>query len=66
MYFRRAFAVKVEGKRLPVSPFSGFDVYHRFRNDAFCDLYNLLEVRKTGKQEVVFLQPLPQTLYGNT
>ena len=34
----RAFAVKVEGKRLSVSPFSGFDVYHHFRNDAFYDL----------------------------
>ena len=59
----RALAVKVEGKRIPVSPFSGFDLYHHFRNDAFHDLYNLLKVRKTGKQEVVFLQPLPQTLY---
>ena len=59
----RAFAVKVEGKRLPVFPFSGFDLYHHFRNDAFYDLYNLLKVRKTGKREVVFLQPLPQTLY---
>ena len=38
----RAFAVKVAAKRLPVSPFSGFDVYHHFRNDAFHDLYNLL------------------------
>ena len=38
-------------------------MYHHFRNDAFHDLYNLLNVRKTGKQEVVFLQPLPQTLY---
>ena len=55
--------LKVEGKRLDVSPFSGFDLYHHFRNDAFHDLYNLLNVRKTGKQEVVFLQPLPQTLY---
>jgi len=60
---RRAFAVKVEGKRLPVSPFSGFELYHHSRNDAFYDLYNLLKVRKTGKREVVFLQPLPQTLY---
>jgi hypothetical protein len=58
----RAFAVKVEGKRLPVSTFPGFDVYHHFRNDAFYDLYNLLKIRKTGKREVVFLQPLPQTL----
>ena len=58
----RAFEVKVEGKRLPVFPFSGFDLYHHFRNDAFYGLYNLLKVRKTGKQEVVFLQPLPQTL----
>ena len=60
----RAFAVKVEGKRLLVSPFSGFDLYHHFRNDAFYDLYNLLKVRKPGKQDVVSLQPLPQTLYN--
>ena len=58
----RAFAVKVVRKRLPVSPFSRLDLYHRFRTDAFYDLYNLLKVRKTGKQEVVFGQPLPQTL----
>ena len=42
----RAFAVKVEGKRLPVSTFSGFDLYHHFRNDAFYGLYNLLKVQK--------------------
>ena len=54
----RAFAVKVEGKRLPVSPFSGFDLYHHFRNDAFYGLYNLLKVQKTGKREVVLGQPL--------
>ena len=59
----RAFAVKVEGKRLPVSPFSGFDLYHHFRNDAFHGLYNLLKVQKTGKREVVLGQPLPQRLY---
>ena len=53
-------SLKVEGKRLPVFPFSGFDLYHHFRNDAFYDLYNLLKVRKTGKQEVVLLHPLPQ------
>ena len=39
----RAFAVKVVRKRLPVSPFSRLDLYHRFRNDAFFDLYNLLK-----------------------
>jgi hypothetical protein len=61
--WRRAFAVKVATKRLPVSPFSGFNLYHHFRNDAFYDLYNLLKVQKTGKREVVLLQPLPQTLY---
>ena len=60
---RRAFAVKVATKRHPVFPFSGFDLYHHFRNDASVDLYNLLEVLKTGKREVVLLQPLPQTLY---
>ena len=59
----RAIPVKVAAQRLPVFPFSGFDLYHHFRNDAFYDIYNLLKVRKTGKQEVVFLQPLPQTLY---
>jgi hypothetical protein len=58
----RTFAVKVEGNRLPVFPFSGFDLYHRFRNDAFYDLYNRLKVRKRGKQKVGFLGPLPQTL----
>jgi hypothetical protein len=30
-------------------------LYHSFRIDAFYDLYNLLTVRKTGKQEVIFL-----------
>ena len=59
----RAFAVKVAARRLPVFPFSGFDLYHHFRNDAIYDLYNLLKVLKTGKREVVLLQPLPQTLY---
>ena len=58
----RAFAVKVAPKRLPVFPFSGFDLYHHFRNDAFYGLYNLLKVQKTGKREVVLGQPLPQTL----
>ena len=59
----RAFAVKVEGKRLPVSPFSGLlkgckgHKTHRFENGG------THEIRKTGKREVVFLQPLPQTLY---
>ena len=37
----RAFAAKVAAKRLPVFPFSGFDLYHHFRKDAFYDLYNL-------------------------
>ena len=60
---RRAFVVKVAAKRLPVFPFSGFDLYHHFRNDAFYGLDNLLNVRKTGKR-VIFLQPLPQTLYA--
>ena len=60
----RAIAVKVAAKRLPVSPFSGFDLYHHFRNEAFYDLYNLFKVRKTGKREVVLLQPLPQWLYS--
>ena len=50
-------------KRLPVSPFSRLDLYHRFRNGAFYELYNLLKVQKTGKREVVLGQPLPQTLY---
>jgi hypothetical protein len=50
-FIDRAFAVKVATKRLPVFPFSGFDLYHHFRNDAFYDLYNLLKVRKTGKRE---------------
>ena len=59
----RAFAVKVAAKRLPIFPFSGFDLYHHVRNDAFYDLYNLSKVRETGKREVVLLQPLPQTLY---
>ena len=58
----RAIPVKVAAKRLPVFLFSGFDLYQHVRNDAFYDLYNLLKVRKTGKREVVLLQPLPQTL----
>ena len=62
----RAFAVKVVPKRLPVFPFSGFDLYHHFRNDAFYGLYNLLKVQKMGKREVVLGQPLPQTLYRIT
>ena len=62
MYIYRAFAVKVVPKRRPVFPFSGFDLYHNFRNDAFYGLYNLLKVHKTGKREVVLGQPLPQTL----
>ena len=58
----RAFAVKVEGKRLPVFPFSGLlngckgHKTHRFENDG------TNQIRKTGRREVVFLQPLPQTL----
>jgi hypothetical protein len=58
----RAFAVKVEGKRLPVSPFSGLlkgckgHKTHCFENGG------TNQIRKTGKREVVFLQPLPQTL----
>ena len=59
----RAFAVKVDTKRLPVFLFSGVDLYHDFRNDAFCDLHNLLKVRKIGNREVVVCQPLPQSLY---
>ena len=43
----RAFAVKVAAKRLPVFPFSGFGLYHHFRNDAFYDLYNLLTAGKS-------------------
>ena len=58
----RAFAVKVDTKRPPVFLFSGVDMYHDFRNDAFCDLYNLLNARKIGKREVVLCQPSPQTL----
>ena len=58
----RAFAVKVEGKRLPVSPFSRLlkgckgHKTHRFENGG------TNQIQKTGKREVVFLQPLPQTL----
>ena len=48
------------------NPFSGCNVYHHFRNDAFYDLDNLLKVRETGKRKVVLLQPLPQTLYTAT
>ena len=50
-------------KRRPVFPFSGFDLYHHFRNDAFHGLYNLLKVQKTEKRAVVLGQPFPQTLY---
>ena len=51
----RAFAVKVDTQRLPVFLFSGVDLYHDFRNDAFCDLYNLFKSpddRKTGSRFV--------------
>ena len=60
---RRAFAVKVATKRLPVFPFSGLlkgcegHKTHRFENGG------TNQIRKTGKREVVLL-PLPQTLYG--
>jgi len=60
--YDRAFAVKVVRKRLPVSPFSGLlkgckgHKTHRFENGG------TNQVGKTGKQEVVFGQPLPQTL----
>ena len=60
---RRAFAVKVVPKRLPVFPFSGLlkgckgHKTHRFENDG------TNQIRKTGKREVVLVQPLPQTLY---
>ena len=62
----REFAVKVVPKRLPVSPFSGLlkgckgHKTHRFENGG------TNQIRKTGKQEVVFGQPLPQTLYRVT
>jgi len=59
----RQFEVKVVPKRRPVFPFSGLDLYHHFRNDAFYGLYNLLQVQKTGKREVILGHPLPQTLY---
>ena len=59
----RAFAVKVATKRLPVFPFprllegcKGHQT-HRFENGG------TNQIRKMGKREVVFLQPLPQTLY---
>ena len=63
-YFSRAFAVKVVPKRLPVFPFYGLlkgckgHKTHLFENGG------TNQIRKTGKREVVFLQPLPQTLYG--
>jgi hypothetical protein len=59
----KAIAVKVAAKRLPVSPFSGLlkgcqgDKTHRFENGG------TNQIRKTGKREVVLLQPLPQSLY---
>jgi hypothetical protein len=59
----RAFAVKVATKRLPVLPFSGLlkgckgHKTHRFENGG------KNQIRKTGKREVVLLQPSPQTLY---
>ena len=59
----RAFAVKVEGKRLPVFPFSGLlkgckgHKTQRFENGG------TNQIRKMENREVVFLQPLPQTLY---
>jgi len=58
----RAIAVKVAAKRLPVSPFSGLvkgckgHKMHRFENGG------TNQIRKTGKREIVWLQPLPQSL----
>ena len=45
----RAFAVKVDTKRPPVFLFSGVNLYHDFRNDVFCDLYNLFRSPENGK-----------------
>ena len=59
----RAFAVEVATNRLPVSPFYGLlngckgHKTHRFENGG------TNQIRKTGKWEVVLLQPEPQTLY---
>ena len=59
----KAFAVKVASKRLSVFSFSGLSKgckghdTHRFENGG------TNQIRKTGKREVVLLQPLPQTLY---
>ena len=59
---RRAIPVKVAAKRLHVFPFSGLlkgcnsHKTHRFENGG------ANQIRKTGKREVVLLQPLPQTL----
>ena len=36
-------------KNIVNTKYSGFDLYHPFRNDAFYGLYNLLKVQKTGK-----------------
>jgi len=59
----RAFAVKVEGKRLPVSPFSRLLKGCKGHETRRFEHGGTNQIRKTGKREVVSLQPLPQTLY---
>ena len=55
--------MKVAAKRIPVSPFSGLlkgckgHKTHRFENGG------TNQIQKSGKREVVLLQPLPQSLY---
>ena len=57
-----AFAVKVATKRLPDFPFSGLLKGWKGHNTHLFENGGTNQIRKTGKREVVLLQPLPQTL----
>ena len=60
----RAFVVKVV-THSDFILFSGVDLYHDFRNDAFCDLHNLLKVRKTGKKGSRFVSTFTSNALGD-
>ena len=64
--FSRAFAVKVDSKRLPDFLFSGILKGRKGHNTHRCEIRGTNQLRKTGKQEVVLCRPLPQTLSVGT
>ena len=63
MAFHRAFAVKVATKRLPVFLFSGPLKGCKDHKTHHFEKGGTNQIRKTGKREVVLLQPSPETLY---